>query len=461
MHTNNTTVKFKIPAATREAFTDISAYPILTEEVGYPSSPAATASGMYGGTAGTSGIGQMAANAVAAVLGWKPKAGDTKGFLGALTQSFSVTDVEGRIEAKWTPRTYAVQTDLSGGITGAQATIYARAQQALDQAGPLIDGLYPLRVDASPEDIQALKAIVNSQMRELVGELGVLGGPRVSRVNQYFQLLLGPAFTGSGPTETEPDKITGTLGTLRDELGLWSVFAPSGGVFPPGNKPLINTVEDEQDVTNFRLIVDYVTSLALSWINNKQFFGLSSMTPFFGTQLVILSRQLSVVADAVDEVRFTMDSVFIPASERQTLEIDFPKFVALAKHPPARLHAITAIDHTHQIPAPALGSLNDNQVNSQNMFVEDVLSWVQAFASDEGPRLIQEGGKFAVSNSVLPIVTKLRNLVLGTMNAQNRGDLPKGFSTQRVQRALGDLASQLDELAFLANPVSYTIPSQK
>src|SRR5581483_8399130 len=110
MHTNNTTIKFKIPAATREAFTDISAYPILTEEVGYPSSPAATPSGMYGGTAGSSGIGQMAANAVAAVLGWKPKAGDTKGFLGALTQSFSVTDIEGHVETKWTPRTYAVQT---------------------------------------------------------------------------------------------------------------------------------------------------------------------------------------------------------------------------------------------------------------------------------------------------------------------------------------------------------------
>jgi hypothetical protein len=33
-------------------------------------------------------------------------------------------EVEGHIEAKWTPRSYAVQTDLPGGITGAQASLY-------------------------------------------------------------------------------------------------------------------------------------------------------------------------------------------------------------------------------------------------------------------------------------------------------------------------------------------------
>ncbi len=95
------------------------------------------------------------------------------------------------------------------------------------------------------------------------------------------------------------------------------------------------------------------------------------------------------------------------------------------------------------------------------MFMEDILTWIQSFASEEAPKLIQEGGKFAVQNSVLPMCVRLRNLVLGTLHATNAGDLPKGFKTPRVQRALGDLSSQLDELAFLANPLTYTIPSQK
>ncbi len=174
----------------------MSAYPILTEEIGYPPSPLATP-----GTSGTGSapIGQIASKAVADVLGWKLKPGDSKGFIGALTQSFSLTELEGRVEAKWTPRTYAVQTDLSGGVTGAQASIYARSVEANDKIGPLVDGLYALRVDASAEDVEAIKAVVKSQLTEAVGELGVMGGPRVSRVNQYFFLLLGRGYRAGKP----------------------------------------------------------------------------------------------------------------------------------------------------------------------------------------------------------------------------------------------------------------------
>jgi 1,4-dihydroxy-2-naphthoyl-CoA synthase len=43
----------------------------------------------------------------------------TGGFGGGFGTSFLAT-VGGHTEATWTPRTYAVQTDLSGGITGAQ-----------------------------------------------------------------------------------------------------------------------------------------------------------------------------------------------------------------------------------------------------------------------------------------------------------------------------------------------------
>src|SRR5207248_7488821 len=81
------------------------------------------------------------------VLGWKVRNDDPKGFVGALTQSFSCKQVEGHTECTWTPRSYAVQTDLSGGITGAQASIYARTKEAVDQSLPLLDGLYPLRAD--------------------------------------------------------------------------------------------------------------------------------------------------------------------------------------------------------------------------------------------------------------------------------------------------------------------------
>jgi hypothetical protein len=436
-------------AQSREAAIDLTAYPILTEEVGYPPSPLAAPTG--GAPAGISGspLTQMAAKAVADVLGWKPKAGDSKGFLGALTQSFSLTDVEGHTESKWTPRTYAVQSDLSGGISGAQASVFARANEAVNQSLPLLDGLYPLDTEADTQDITALKAIIRSQLTELISELGLSGGPRVTRVNQIFQLILGTPFARvippqpslpSNTTETEPDNLGGLLGQLRDEMGLWSVVVANRAI---PRTVLTNTVDQEQNVTNYRILADYITSLQQSWLNSQQFFGLQTTTPFFGTQLVILSRQLSVVGDAVDEVRFTMDSVFITPSERQTLMLIF--------HPTVTL--------PHRVPRPA--NISDNHTNSQPMFIEDLLSWIQRFATEEGPRLIQDGGKFGVGNSVLPVVVLLRNLVLGAINPANIGGLPRGYRTPRVQRALQDLSRQLDELAFLSSPISYTMPPQE
>lgn len=208
------------------------AYPILTEEVGFPPSPVAAPAG--GGPqlpAGGVSLGQVAAKAVTDVLGWKVNASDPKGFVGALTASFTLTEVEGHTEAMWVPRTYAVQTDLGGGIIGAQASLYSRAKDALDKCLPLLDGLYPLDPEADAEYVKALREMARSQMNEIVKELGAVGGPSVLRVNTYFQILLGQtqiSFTpGVTKVEFDPDKVKGTLGPqrhLRDLLHEQSVF---------------------------------------------------------------------------------------------------------------------------------------------------------------------------------------------------------------------------------------------
>ncbi len=402
--------------------TDLAAYPILTEEVGYPPSPLAKPSGTSGGN-GHGSIGQMVTKAMSDVLGWKVKPGDTKGFVGALTQSFSLTEVEGHVESKWTPRTYIVQSDLSGGITGAQASVYTRGKEALDQALPLLDGLYTLDPEADTEDVTALKAVVKSQFTELVNELGFLGGPRITRVNQYFRLLLidsdspstFPPFSGAPPLVVDPDMIGGTLGNLRDVLGL--NFS---------RQDFVNSVEDEQDLSNYRIISDYVTSLAQSWINNLPFLGLDSAKPFFGTQLVLLSRQLMVVAESVDEVRFTMDSVFIGPSERQATEIKFPG------HPELK-----------------------------SLFLEDLFSWIRNFATEEGPALIQDGGKFAVKNTVKPILKKLVTMVsLYPTSSSASNPWPPAFFAPRVMLAIENLVAELTRFLALSKPIEHDITSE-
>ena len=402
-------VQGRVSRITRDVEDAIS-YPVLTEEVGYRPSPVGISTGGGSGVSGSGSgsLGQVAAKAVSEVLGWKTNAADPKGFVGALTQAFTLTDVEGHVESTWTPRTYAVQTDLGGGITGAQASLYTRAKNALDSALPLLNGLYPLDPEADPEYVKALREMARSQMSEIVKEMGAVGLPSILRIDTYFQILLG---VGPGEqVEFDPDKIGGTLGELRDTYGIQFV----------GN-PLNNSVEDEQDITNFRVISDYMTSLMQSWIANRQFFFIrSDQQAFFGTQLVLISRQFTTISETVNEVRFALDSVFIGPSERQTLLLEFDDL------------------------AP--------------MFLEDVLNEVERFTGDEGPRLLRDGGKISVTNNILPVVESLQKMVKEAHSPLNIDDLPDGFKTARVRNSLDDLQDQLKALVGLIEQIEQEVP---
>jgi len=410
-------VQGRVARITRDVEDAIS-YPVLTEEIGYRPSPVGIptggGSGIFGSGGGGGGLGQVAAKAVSEVLGWKPNAADPKGFVGALTQAFTLTDVEGHVESTWTPRAYAVQTDLGGGITGAQASLYMRAKNALDSALPLLDGLYPLDPEADPEYVKALREMARSQMTEIVKELGTVGLPSILRIDTYFGILLGqnPAQLPATGVTFDPDEITGTLGQLRDTYGIKFV----------GNK-FNNSVEDEQDITNFRVISDYMTSLMQSWIANRQFFFVNpGQQAFFGTQLVLISRQFTTIAETVNEVRFALDSVFIGPSERQTLLLRF----------------------TDDTLAP--------------MFLEDVLGEVERFFGNEASRLLRDGGKISVTNNILPVVQSLQHMVDQAHAPLNIDELPDGFKTARVHNALDDLQDQLEALIELIEQVEQDVP---
>jgi hypothetical protein len=453
-----------------DSLRDLAAYPVLTEELGYPPAPitGGGGGGAYPGAPGKSGLGQSAAQAISDVLGWRANPGDAAGFVGALTQSFTLSEEEGRVEATWKPRSYAVQTDLAGGITGAQASLLFRMKDAVDQSLPLIDGLTPLRRDPDWEYITAAKAVVKSQLQELIAELSLPGSLRVVRVDQIFRLLFEPALvratkeenatkilditiqnpgrgrsplatkgTISPDVETDPDFVGGQLGELRLQLGLRTLpyehKNAKGEVIrrEPGN--LVNTVDDETDETNYRMVVDYLSSIWISWLLNRQYFVLpnaKSVQPFFGTQLVLISRALSVVAEKVGELRFALDSVFIGQAERQALELRFPQVVFLLDG-------------------------EEEEVDSDAMFLEDLLNWVASFATDEGPRLIQTAGRYGVKDSFYPVARSLAVLVQAARDAHG-GTVP-GFKTARVRRAIDELSRQLQFLTSMVKPIQSPI----
>lgn len=365
-------------------------YPVLSESGG-------------GGSWGTSGgsstalasPGVSVEGTIREVLGWRPRTSDPKGFLAALNQAFDFKEVDGHHEFTWNQKSYAVQHEM-GAITGAQASLYSRARAALDQMIPLLEGLTPLLAAADEQDVEAIRSIVKSEVEELVAELGVEGGPRVARVDTLFTLLLGPA----GPINLAA--VPGQLGRLQQAFGF--------------DRNRINTVEEEQNFTNFLILLDHLISLRQSWDNQRAFFTRAPGTqPFFGTQLVLVSRALAVVAESVHEVYRAMDSVFLGPAERQVVELTFPA--------------------------------------DPSLFVSELLSWVEQAAADQGPRLLKEGGR-AGAVAFLPTLDQLERLVRGSLaSAQPANSLPAGYQTARVQRALQELAEHLLETADLVRQI--------
>lgn len=389
-------------------------YAVLTRDVGggFSGSRGDGSGGMRGG-----GLGPVVTKALQDVLGWKINAGDSKGFVNALNQSFQLTQFEGAVQSKWTPRSYAVQTDLAGGISGAQASLYTMAKTILDQTLPLLAGLGPLKADSDADYIEVMRQLARSQLTELVGELGILGGPRVVRVNQYFRMLIGARVDLDEDDDDEqnvtvdPDQVGGTLGSLRDEMGLRAVGSSEAPSY-------VNSVSDEQDVTNFRVIVDYTNAILNSWTNSIQFF-MTMESPFLGTQLVWISRQLGVVNESVEEVRFVMDSVFVGPAERETLWL-----------------TNLADNHARRLP---------------DITLEALLSWIQSFVTGEGPDIIQTGGKFAIGEDFQHMVRQLHRYAHALVHFAEHSHT--AFGTERVIVAVQKLSRQLRELHRMAHSV--------
>ena len=288
---------------------------------------------------------------------------------------------------------------------------------------PLLDGLYALTPDILQEDIDSYKVVVRSELIQLVNELKTVGGPIVQRVDELFALLLG-----KNPRSTDPEKVGGHLKELRERLGLF--------------RNQVNTIDDEQNLTNFLILVDYVNTLSTSWDNERRYFTrtANSGEPFLGTQLVLIARALTAVAEGVQDVYFTMDSVFIGPAERQTIELLYTD--------------ASGNGLAFQKPYPF-----QFDPNTPSLFVSELLGWVSRVASEEAPALLRDAGKDGVI-AFFPTIDKLRKLVRGALiQAQNgvqdpdHQPLPAGYSSVRVQRALQELADQLDETANLTGQI--------
>ncbi|MBD2778798.1 hypothetical protein [Iningainema tapete] len=374
---------------------------------------------------------QILDNALGQVLCRNPQ-DDPKALVDLLNKTFTPEEINGRITYKWTPCGYSTtQTELGGTVSGAQASLYHRAKTLLDDALRLLDKLYPLNPAADLQNMEAVRSVIRTQIVELINELGTQGGPRAQRVESLFQLLLGDA-------NNDSDENGGQLKDLADIFGLL--------------RSRVNNVDEEQNFSNFLIIRDSLISTRTSW---NAFIENTGGGAYLGTQLVLLSQALSVVAESVQETYRIMDSVFLGPAERQAVWIDFTKARQEPKTPllngDARL-GVTSQKEQDKDPAFTLPdgtkvTVGEAKQLTPAMTLEKLLSWALSWTTKEAPTIAIAGGKLGIAKSIVETATRLMILV----QAASFVRVPNSaYQREGVRRAMRDLAFQLYQVQRLA-----------
>ena len=210
----------------------------------------------------------------------------------------------------------------------------------------------------------------------------------------------------------------------------------------------VTTVDDEQNLTNYLILVDYLIGLNTSWVDYDRHFFVRTILgetkhPFFGTQLVLMSRALEVVAQGVQDAYYTMDSVFMGDAERQTSQLIFARNALKKLGMPPEVEILESRKGTKK-----LVHFPDD---TSGLFVAELLDWVYRAASEELPGLLQDAGKDGLK-SFEAATDQLRGFVHLAIG-QHAPGMPPGYFTPRVIRALQLLADGLDEAYFLAKEI--------
>jgi hypothetical protein len=359
---------------------DATAFPLWVENVD-------TVGDKVGGSTASGGsVGKLVAKTISDTLGWRVRPNDPKGFLAALTNSFQLEEKKGVVLAKWTPHNLSIQADL-GQLSGAQASLAARSKVITDIVKPMLEGLKALQPDSDPEDGAALITLISSNLQKINDEMWRIGGPVVQQVDQLFTILFGEVKVRDNRLK-EPQHVEGQLGDLRDLFG----YGYDAGY--------VNTVDDETHLTNFMVVINYIDMLRVIWGNQRQVF--LGNGKFFGTQLILLSRDLDVVAQGVDEVNFAMDSVLLGAAERQSLRLHLP---------------------------------GEAPLTFANLLDEGIGQW----ALTDGKYILQYGGKDGVQSTFIPLLNNLLRLLSKLIETTPPNRLPAGFYAPRVQITLKNL----------------------
>jgi hypothetical protein len=391
-----------------------------------------------GASSAASSLTLQVERAITQVLGRSPGRGPD-GFIAALNSAFP-TAKDGQVMMQPARSLVSLHSPITEGATGQlsveQANLYRQASIIGSDALKVLDGLTPFDPKSDIDAVNALRALVRSQIRSLIDEFGRLDEPRKQRVDTYFKTLLGRDETGLED---------GYLYRLGEE-GHWG----RGETFGLELKVVPVTLEDETQVAGFALLLEYVKTLLRSWRSYEE--AKTSNDTIAGRYSDRLSRasiMLPVIADSNANLMSAMDSIAFTQSERRSDSALFSNLQVPTEDPDIP-GAITLDDIQATIILP-------------DMTVNDFDEWVDRFTSLEAPSVLSTAGQFGLDfvtdqadtlfwtiGVVLYAVLPQQDQAGRPVSNKNQGKLlGKVLAFERVQQSLSELIYQLDTLASL------------
>jgi hypothetical protein len=394
-------------------------------------------------TTTTNSLTLQVERALTQVLGRSPGRG-TDGFVTALNSAFP-TGKDGHVlaaPARSVVSLYSPDSEgLSGQLSVEQANLYRQASIIGNDALKVLDGLQPFNPTADIDAVEALRALIRSQIRSLIDEFGRLDEPRKERVESFFSAL-GPARDAT----SFPPK-NGSLSRLGKATRL---AALNDRITPV-------TVGDETQVAGYQLLINYVKTLQDIW---QRFTPITSIeervTGRYSERLSRVSIMLPVIADINISFMSALDSVGFTQSERRS---DAALFNTLVDPDPVAFTPLPVISTALLaqeeiiISEATIPALLVRFTPLPDMTVNDFDEWVDRFTTMEAPSLLSESGQFGldfVTDQADTLFWTIAVVLYAIQDQRNQSKLlGKLLSFERVQQTLSELVFQLDTLADL------------
>jgi hypothetical protein len=416
-------------------------FPFLTEQV----TPRTTSPDVQSYPSGGGGVSlqRTVDSAIRAVLGRPANPSDPKGFQAALTASFALNFVEGHTEWTYTPRAFAGAAEFGESLTGVQASLVAFAKNALDQSLPMIDALTSLDPTVEPDELEAKRAIVRTEWNEFVLELQTPGGPRASRADMILSGLTNP---------------NGYLYEFGVDLGM---VDSSNQI----TRDRVVTLDDEDNLTKYISLRDYVAAVSNSWQNYRDNYYLTDL----GTSLLNLSRTLAVVSDDLTDLTDALDSVYVGQPERLTIRVAL-NVEGLDNPPPLPMGPGSPTPPTNGPPI-TVGNPVTPSPTEQSIVLQDAFDWIDRFVTVEAGQLIASSGRrgaaviqntasilYQVIVNIIRDVTPTPMNVMASSTGTYLSKIPVGLRHPRVRIPLRDLADALNDVLNAATIVIQDSP---